>query len=410
MTKKEWSLDQDLAEIRKEFPVLGKCVYLISNSLGAVPRQVSVSLKHFYKLWAEEGVNAWEKGWWELSRQVGNEIAFLLGLGDDEVTMIPNATYGHWVVLSTRFLLQGKKRNKIIMTSLDFPSEIYAVQEIARFMDWELEIVESHGQPGINIEEILDKIDSRTLFVATSHVYYKSAYVQDIAKISARARQLGALTLIDGYHGPGTLPVNVKELDIDFYVGGCLKWLCGGPGNAFLYVRPELASSLEPHLTGWLAHQNPFLFAPKMELIQGSYRFLAGTPPIPCLYTALPGLDMIKKIGISHIRKKSIRQTEIILKKAKERGYLLFTPEEEKLRGGAVSISPPHGLSVKQALDKRGVKVDFRKGSKEEPDVIRVAPHFYTQDDEIDTLFEEMDDIIKTGEYEKYSSKIKNVT
>jgi len=246
--------------------------------------------------------------------------------------------------------------------------------------------------------------------VATSHVYYKSAYIQDIAKISAKARQLGALTLIDGYHGPGTLPVDVKQLDVDFYVGGCLKWLCGGPGNAFLYVRPELASSLEPHLTGWFAHQNPFLMAPEMEYSQGSYRFMAGTPSIPCLYTAMPGLSIIKKIGISKIRKKSIRQTEIIIKKAKDREFLLFTPEEEDLRGGAVSIAPPHGFPVKQALDKRGIKVDFRKGAEDEPDVIRVAPHFYTEDKEIDTLFEEIDDILKTGEYKEYSPKIKDVT
>jgi kynureninase len=296
------------------------------------------------------------------------------------------------------------------MTSLDFPSEIYAVTEIARFMGWELKIVESHGQAGINVDEILNEIDSQTLFVATSHIYYKSAYIQDIAKISAKARQLGALTLIDGYHGPGTLPVDVKELEVDFYVGGCLKWLCGGPGNAFLYVRPELASSLEPHLTGWLAHQNPFLLAPEMEYTPGSYRFLAGTPPIPCLYTVLPGLKIIKKIGASQIRNKSLHQTSIVISKAKERRFRLFTPEEDDLRGGAVSIGTPHGFLVKQALDKRGIKVDFRKGLEEEPDVIRVAPHFYSEDGEIDTLFEEIDDIIKTGDYKKYSPKIKDVT
>lgn len=410
MKEKKWSLDKDLAEIRKEFPILNRCVYLISNSLGAVPRQVSEVLKKFYQMWAEEGVGAWQKEWWELSRKVGNQIASLLGAGNDEVTMIPHATYGHWVVLSTRFLLRGKRRNKIIMTSLDFPSEIYAVTEIARFMGWELEMVKSHGQAGVDVDEILKKIDSRTLFVATSHVYYKSAYIQDIATISAKARQMGALTLIDGYHGPGTLPVDVKDLDVDFYVGGCLKWLCGGPGNAFLYVRPELASSLEPHLTGWFAHQNPFLMASEMEYTQDSYRFMAGTPPIPCLYTALPGLNIIKKIGIPQIRKKSILQTGLVIEKAKERDFYIFTPEREDLRGGAVSMGFIHAFSVKQALENRGVKVDFRKGLEDEPDVIRVAPHFYTEEQEIHTLFEEIDNIIKTGEYKKYSPKIKDVT
>jgi kynureninase len=410
MKEMEWSLDKDLASIRKEFPILERCVYLISNSLGAVPRQALEALSQFYQIWAEEGVEAWEKKWWALSRQVGDEIASLLGAEKDEVTMMSNATQAHWTVLSTKFIPEDRSRNKIIMTSLDFPSEIYAVAEIAKFMGWQLEILHSHGQTGIDVDEILEKIDERTLFVATSHVYFKSAYVQDITQISARARQLGALTLIDGYHGPGTLPVDVKKLDIDFYVGGCLKWLCGGPGNAFLYARPELALALQPQLTGWLAHQNPFLFAPKMEYIKGSYRFMAGTPPIPCLYTALPGLKIISQTGISYIRNKSLRQTAIIIRKAKERGFHLFTPEQDDLRGGAVSIGLPHAFSVKQALDERGVKVDFRKGQENEPDVIRVAPHFYNEDGEIDVLFEDIDDIIRKGEFKKYSSKLKDVT
>jgi kynureninase len=406
----EWSLDRDLASIRKEFPILDRCVYLISNSLGAAPREALEALNQFYQLWAEEGVVAWEKKWWELARKVGNEISSFLGAGEDEVTMIPNATQAHWVVLSTKFIPEDRRRNKIIMTSLDFPSEIYAITEIAKFMGWELEMVKSQGQPGVEVDEILDKIDEKTLFVATSHVCYKSAYIQDIATISARAQQLGVLTLIDGYHGPGILPVDVKKLDVDFYVGGCLKWLCGGPGNAFLYTRPELASSLHPQLTGWLAHQNPFLFAPKMEYAKGSYRFMAGTPPIPSHYTALPGLNIIKKIGISQIRNKSLRQTALIIRNVKERGFRLFTPEEDDLRGGAISIGLPHTFSVKQALVKRGVKVDFRKGLEEEPDVIRVAPHFYTKDEEIEALFGEIDSILQKGEFERYSSRIKDVT
>lgn len=296
------------------------------------------------------------------------------------------------------------------MTSLDFPSEIYAITEIAKFMGWKIEMVQSQGQAGVDADEIINKIDEKTLFVATSHVYYKSAYIQDIAEISTKARQFGVVTLIDGYHGPGTLPVDVKKLDVDFYVGGCLKWLCGGPGNAFLYARPELASSLNPKLTGWLAHQNPFLFAPKMEYTKGSYRFMAGTPPIPSLYAALPGLKIIKKIGISKIRNKSLRQTALIIRNVKERGFRLFTPEEDDRRGGAISIGLPHAFSVKQALVKRGVKVDFRKGLEKEPDVIRVAPHFYTKDEEIEVLFEEIDEILRKGEFKKYSSKIKDVT
>jgi kynureninase len=317
------------------------------------------------------------------------------------------------VVLSTEFCASRKKdgkRNTIIMTDHDFPSIIYAVSKTAEFMGWKVELIKSHGHPGIDAETILEKMDEQTLCVATSHVYFKSTYIQDVQRIAARAREVGALTLIDGYHAPGAIPVDVKQLDVDFYVGGCLKWLCGGPGNAFLYVRPELATTLHPSLTGWFAHKVPFLFAQDMEYTQGSYRFMAGTPPIPCLYTAQAGLDMIKQIGVAGIREKSLRLTALILDKAKERDFNLYTPEDRNLRGGAVSFGLPHAFSVKQALGQRGVKVDFRKGEGKEPDIIRVGPHFYSKEEEIDILFQEIEAVYATGEYKKFPDKINHVT
>ncbi|MCK4805562.1 MAG: aminotransferase class V-fold PLP-dependent enzyme, partial [Spirochaetes bacterium] len=289
-------LKKDLALIRKEFPILERCVYLISNSLGAVPKKALENLQKFYQIWAEEGVSAWQKEWWDLSREVGNQVAYFLGAGEDEVTMAPNATHCHWVVLSTKFLAQDERRKKIVMTDHDFPSMVYAVSKISDFRGWKLEIVKSNGNPAINVEDILKRIDEKTLFVATSHVYFKSAYIQNIKQISARAREVGALTLIDGYHAPGIIPVDVKQLDVDFYIGGCLKWLCGGPGNAFLYVRPELSENLQPQLTGWFAHREPFLFVQEMEYARGGQKFMSGTPPVPCLYTARAGLDVLKKI------------------------------------------------------------------------------------------------------------------
>jgi len=404
------SLGRDLESIRKEFPILKRCIYLISNSLGAVPKKAKEDLQEFYQMWAEEGVSAWQKEWWELSRKVGNQVAFLLGAGEDEITMMANATLCHWVALSTKFLAKQSMRNKIIMTDHDFPSTLYAVSKIAEFMGWELDLVESSGRPGIEVEDILKRVDEKTLFVVTSHIYFKSAYIQNIEQIAARARQVGALTLIDGYHAPGIIPVNVKQLDVDYYIGGCLKWLCGGPGNAFLYVRPELSESLKPQLTGWFAHREPFLFAREMEYTRGAYKFMSGTTPIPCLYTAKAGLDIIKEIGISEIRKKSISLTELIIKKAEERDFHLFTPGEENRRGGAVSVDLPYAFSVKQALEQRKVKVDFRKGEYKEPDVIRIGPHFYTNKREIDVLFREIDEIYDSGEFKKFSEEVKHVT
>jgi kynureninase len=405
-----WDLEKDLTLIRRKFPILERCVYLISNSLGAVPREAQKSLEQFYMMWAEEGVSAWEKEWWELSRKVGNQVASLIGAGKDEVTMMPCATACHWVALSTKFSSKVKKRNRIIITDHDFPSSIYAASKISEFMGWKLETVKSKGKPGIEVGEILKRIDENTLFVVTSHVYFKSAYIQDIRQIACRARRVGALTLIDGYHAPGIIPVNVKELDVDFYIGGCLKWLCGGPGNAFLYVRPGLSNELKPRLTGWFAHENPFLFIQEMEYTKGGYRFMSGTPPIPCLYVTQPGLEIIKKIGISNIRKKSLSLTRSIIKEAKQRKFQIYTPEEDFLRAGAVSIGLSHALAVKQALERRGIKVDFRKGEAEEPDVIRVGPHFYNMKEEIDVLFREIDAIYSSREFKKYPQDFKKVT
>lgn len=405
-----WDLDRDLESIRKEFPILGGCVYLINNSLGAVPRGAQEDLERFYRLWAEKGVTAWSEEWWDLAREVGDRVAGVIGAGQDEVAMIPNATIGHWVALSTKFLERDKEKNKIISTDQDFPSSLYAVSGIARFMGWELDVVPSGDQCGVDAASILERIDKRTVFVTTSHVYFKSAYIQDIARITARARDAGALTVIDGYHAPGVIPVDVRELDVDFYIGGCLKWLCGGPGNSFLYVKKELASRLQPQLTGWFAHRSPFSFSTEMEYTQGSYRFMSGTSPIPSLYTALAGLEAINRVGLPQIRRKSLILTQRLIDGAKEKGYRVFTPEEEERRAGAVSIHLPHAYSVRAALEKRDIKVDFRKGKGEEPDVIRVGPHFYNSEAEIDAFFQAVDEIYAREEYKHYPENLDEVT
>jgi len=404
------NLDRDLNSIRREFPILSRCVYLISNSLGAVPRKALEGLKKYYELWAEEGVAAWAKEWWQLGQRVGDEIASSIGAGKDQVTMMTNVTLCHWVVLSTKFLSGQRQRNTILLTDHDFPSVIYAVSKISEFMGWKVKMIPSYGKPGIDVENILKHINEKTLFVATSHVYFKSAYIQDIPAIADKARRLGALTLIDGYHGPGVIPVNVKKLDADFYTGGCLKWLCGGPGNAFLYIKPELAAKITPQLTGWFAHKAPFLFSPRMDYVQNPYKFHSGTPSIANLYTALAGLKIIKEVGISQIRKKSLRQTRLIIDKAKERGFKLNTPEDNHTRGGSVAVNLPHAFQVKQALEKRNIKIDFRKGNVLERDCIRIGPHFYNRDEEIEKLFRAIDNILTSGEYKKFPSKLKLIT
>ena len=410
MNKMDWDIDRDLKAIRKEFPILAKCVYLISNSLGAVPRQVRDDIMAYYGLWSEQGVSAWSQEWWDLARNVGDQVASLLHAEKDSVAMMTNATHAHWIALSTRFLVKDRSRRKIIMTDHDFPSSLYAVQKISEFMDWDVQVIQSYGKSGIDVENILDHIDDQTLFVATSHVYFKTAYVQDVSKIADHARRVGAWTVIDGYHAPGCIPVNLSELGVDFYIGGCLKWLCGGPGNAFLYVKPELASRIQPQLTGWLAHKSPFSFSQEMDYTHGSYRFMSGTPPIASLYTARAGLEIINSIGIPQIRKKSITQTRLVIENSKKRNFVVFSPEDDTYRGGAVSVNFPHAYQVKQALEERQFKVDYRKGKNSEPDVIRIGPHFYTQDEELHSLFKTIDTIYATREYMSFPEEIKHVT
>ncbi len=410
VTRRSWDLNTDLEELRLEFPVLHRCNYLISNSLGAVPRGVKSGLDRYFTLWAERGVSAWSEEWWDLARAIGNKVAGIIGAGPDEVTMMGHATGAHWVALSTAFKQDDPGRTRIIMTDLDFPSSIYAVTRIADFMGWEVDLVPGEGRPGVPWRKIAERIDRRTLCVAVSHVCFKSAYVQDIRSLARFARERGAFSLIDGYHAPGILPVDVKRSGVDFYIGGCLKWLCGGPGNAFLYVDSGYSRQKTPCLTGWLAHAHPFRFLKDMEFAPGAYRFMSGTPPIPCLYTAEEGLDIISSIGIAAIRRKSLHQTGMVLEQADARGFELFTPRRPDSRGGAVSIGLPHAFQVKQALEKRDIKVDFRKGERGEPDVIRVAPHFYTLDAEIDGLFQALDEIYTSGEFKTFPKVIEHVT
>jgi len=358
MTQENWDLRRDLEKLRNEFPILREKAYLISNSLGAVPREVRTDLESYYALWASEGVSAWRMKWWDLSREIGNLVGEIIGAAQDEITMMTHATQAHWVALSTAFRFPQGERREILMTDHDFPSTIYAVSQIAACMGWQVNMVPSHGQQGIPVENILSRISTRT----------------------------------------------------DFYVGGCLKWLCGGPGSAFLYVEPDAAARLKPALTGWLAHSLPFGFSSRMEYTEKSYRFMSGTPPVPCLYAARSGLDIIRKIGEVQIRGKSLRLTDYILEQSYNRGFDVFTPRQKEFRGGAVSLGIPHAFQVKQALDDIGILIDFRKGRGDEPDVIRIGPHFYTDPNEIAALFEAMDDIYKKESFRKYSPRFSHVT
>ena len=267
-----------LLALRTEFPILARTNYLVSNSLGAMPRAAGDRLAEYARAWTERGVRAWADGWWGMPVTVGDEIAPLIGAGAGEVAMVPNVTMAHAAVLSA--LDFTPPRDTIVMTALDFPSVRYVVERLAPRLGARVVTVPSEDGIGIDHERLFEAIDQRTRLVAVSHVLFKSAFIMDADAIVRRAHAAGALAMLDAYHSVGVIPVDVKASGADFFAGGVLKWLCGGPGGAFLYASAAAREKFAPALTGWQAHARPFAFEPQMEHAGGAWRWLTGTPSI----------------------------------------------------------------------------------------------------------------------------------
>ena len=385
-----------LLQYRREFPILERSTYLVSNSLGAMPRTVAERLAQYVDDWAELGVRAWTKGWWEMPVRVGDEIAPLIGANPGEVVMQPNVTMAQATVLSSLEYPAG--RNRIVMSSLDFPSVSYVYQELATRLGAELIVVPAAADGlGIDMDALLSTIDERTRLVAISHVLFRSAYIVDVAAVCRRAREVGALVSLDSFHAVGVIPVDVARIGCDFLTGGVLKWLCGGPGGCFLYVSPEVRSTLAPALTGCQAHARPFAFEPEMDFASDVYRWLGGTPVIPALYAAAEGPKIVRRAGIDAIRAKSIRQTTRLIEMADARGFTVRAPRDPQRRGGTVAVDMPHAYEMSQYLLARDIVVDFRPGAG-----IRIAPHFYTTDEEVERVMTAMDEALESGEWKQH--------
>jgi kynureninase len=384
-----------LLRFRDEFPILGTSTYLVSNSLGAMPRAVPQRLAEYAEQWATRGVRAWAEGWWEMPVSVGDGIAPLIGARDGEVAMVPNVSFAQAQILSA--LDYDKGRDTIVMTELDFPSVRYVHDELATRLGARVVVVPSADGVSVDEEQVMAAIDERTRLVSISHVLFRSAYVLDAARITARAHDAGALVALDAYHSVGVLPVDVRALGVDFLTGGVLKWLCGGPGGCFLWVRPEVSAKVAPALTGWQAHQHPFAFESEMHYASGAWRWLGGTPVIPALFAATEGPRLLREAGMNAVREKSVRQTSRLIDLADARGFTTTVPRDPARRGGTVAFDVPHAREVAQALLARDVVVDFRPGAG-----IRVAPHFYTSDDELDAAVEAIDDILAKREWSRY--------
>jgi kynureninase len=392
-----------LLAFREEFPILEKTTYLVSNSLGPMPRTVPAKLAEYARDWGELGVKAWNRGWWELPVDVGNEIAPLINADNGEIVMMPNVTIAQTAVLSS--IDFTKERDTVVMTELDFPSVRYAFAEMAEKLAARVVVVPSDDGLTIDRDRLLAAIDQRTRLVAVSHVLFRSSFFMDVDAICARAHEVGALVSLDSFHAVGVVPVDVKRSKTDFLTGGVLKWLCGGPGACFLYVSPSVRDKLKPALTGWQAHARPFAFEETMEFTSGAFRWLNGTPVIPALYAAAEGPKILRRAGVGAIREKSVRLTSHLIDLADARGYTVNAPRDPASRGGTVAIDVPHGYEVTQHLLSRNILVDYRVGAG-----IRIAPHFFTREDELDEAVSEIDKALESGSWQRFSEKIAVVT
>lgn len=395
--------DDPLLAFRGEFPILEHATYLVSNSLGAMPRSVPARLAEYAEQWASLGVRAWAKGWWEMPLALGDEIAPLIGAAPGTVAMAPTVTFAQAVVLSS--LTFTPHRDTIVMSALDFPSVRYMCDELAPKLGARVVVVPSDDGISIDEQRLCAAIDERTALVAISHVLFKSAYIVDAARIAAHAHRMGALVSLDAYHSVGVVPVDVQAIGADFLTGGVLKWLCGGPGGCFLYASPDMSAHHAPALTGWQAHAHPFAFEGDMEYAAGAARWLGGTPVIPALYANAEGPRIVKRAGIAAIRAKSMRQTARLVELAGAHGYPVSAPRDPSRRGGTVAFDVPHGAEVAQALLARDVIIDYRPGAG-----IRVAPHFYTTDDEVERAVAETAAILESGAWKQFEGSRPTVT
>jgi kynureninase len=381
---------RELVAYRAEFPILSKTTYLVSHSLGAMPRQAAERLGEFARMWAERGIRAWSEGWWESPSRVGDQVGRIIGAPPGSTVMHQNVAIAEAVALSC-FRPFSRERNRVVYERGNFPSVRYLYQAQP-----ELEVVVCESDA-----EIVERIDERTLLVPVSHVLFKAGEIQDVESIVRRAHEVGAHVVLDCYQSAGILPLDVTALGVDFAVGGSVKWLCGGPGNGWLYVRPDLAEWLEPTLTGWQAHARPFAFEEEMEHATGAARFLTGTPNPAAHYAATAGYDLVEEIGVGRIREHSLRQTQLLIELADAAGFEVVSPRDPARRGGTVILLVPEFLAVHVELEARGILCDVRPEAG-----IRLGPHFYSTDDELRFAVSQIAEILETRAYRRHADTV----
>lgn len=369
--------DAEVAAWRRRFPILSRQTYLINNSLGAMPDTVPASLATFADAWATEGVEAWRTTWFPEVRRVSDLLGSLIGAPSGTVTVHQNVAALMAIVVSG---INWDTRDEVVISAIDWPSHHNLLEQHRRSVD--VVVAEPEGALSIDTDRFCSHITERTALVIVSHVLFRSGAITDVAAIVAAARAMGAVVLVDGYHATGHMPVDVLAMGCDFYVGGSVKWLCGGPGVGYLYVRPGMRELWRPWAVGWLGHRDPFDFDTAWDAAPGALGWLGGTPSMPALYSAREGYRVISEVGPARIRETSKALTSHLVAAARGRGFTVNTPVNVDYRAGGVTLDL--GAQTKAAarrLIDAGIIVDYRPGGG-----IRVGAHFFSTLEEIDRL------------------------
>ncbi len=365
--------EAELLKWRREFPILSRTTYLVSHSMGAMPRGVHARLAQYADDWAREGVMAYD-AWFPRLRETADLIGSLMNAPPGTVVMHQNTSTLMAAVISAIFTLKG--RRKVVYTDLNFPS-IHYNWLMYRDLGMEIKIVMSPDGIQIPTEKMIEALDEDTLAVVLDHGIFRSGYLQDVGAIAKAARAKGIYTVVDAYQTIGCVPIDVRVWGVDFLLGGSHKWLCGGPGAAFLYVRKDLLPKMTPRVTGWIAHKRPFDFDMRMEYADTAMRFATGTPNIAGMHAARAGIEIVAKVGVDRIRAKSERLTQQLVDMALAEGFLVNSPRHANARTGLVCIDFSGADRAEQEFLRRGIQTDYRPRCG-----LRVSAHFYTREDE----------------------------
>jgi kynureninase len=375
----------DLLARRADYPILAtSTAYLVNNSLGAMHRETRDRLASFADEWETQGASAWPSWFAEMSR-----VADLLGAVIGALpgtTVLRQSVADALVAVASAVDLSGP-RQRIVTTAADWPGSHYFWTEHCRRYGGEVVVVPFEAD-GVTIDEqrVADAVDDTTAVVSVSLVQFRTSTVLDLEPIRDAARSHGALLVLDAYQAAGILPVDMAARDVDICLGGSVKYLCGGPGNGWLSIRPDLAETLRPAAVGWISHERPFDFEwDEIDYAPGIGRFTGGTPNVPAAYAAVPGYQAIVDVGLERIRERSTGLTQLIVDGALERGFTVVSPVDAARRGGHVTLDPGDALHVHDELIARGYAVDYRPGSG-----IRVGPHFFSTEDECRSVLDEM--------------------